>query len=180
MKPQEYRTEHLWEPMRWQWKPQKKNTVSIASANSHPAQLFKIIRSLTTLEPDHTNTTLALNCEDFVNYFATKIQALRQDFPQTSETMNKLETPCSSPGMIFDSFKKLNHAEVTKVLAAVRPTTSPLDPCPSWLIKSDDASNEAKIKKKPLQDIINLSLESGISPQNLKEAVVRSYWRKLL
>ena len=76
-----------------------------------------------------------------------------------------------------DSFRKLNHTEVTKVLTSVRSTTCPFDPCPSWLINSDDVSGDAKIIK-PLQDIINLSLASGTFPQNLKEAVVQPLLKK--
>ena len=70
---------------------------SIMSASSHPAQLFKIIRSLTTLESDHSNTTSALNCEDFGNYFENKILTLRQDLPPTTETLKELEAPYSTP-----------------------------------------------------------------------------------
>ena len=109
---------------------------SIASASSHPTQLFKIIHSLTTLESDHSNTTSALNCEDFANYFENKILTLCQDLPPTAETLKELEASYSPAEITLDSqlstldnFKRLNLPKVTKVLASVRPTTCPLDPC---------------------------------------------------
>ena len=115
---------------------------SIVSASSHPAQLFKIIQSLTTLESDHSNTTSALNCEDFANYFENKILTLRQDLPPTTETLKELEASYSTPKSTLDNFERLNLPEITKVLASVRPTTCPLDPCPSWLIKSEEVSTQ--------------------------------------
>ena len=61
------------------------------------------------------------------------------------------------------------------MLTSVRPTTYPLDPCLSWLVRM---GNE-KIGK-PLRDIINLSLVSGTFPEGLKEAVVQPLLKKPL
>lgn len=66
----------------------------------------------------------------------------------------------------MDHFDSLSQDKVDRILAAVKPTTCPLDPCPSWLIKASDERLWV-----PLQEIINKSLELGTFPKGLKEAV---------
>lgn len=69
------------------------HTSSIASASSFPAQLFRKIKSLTSLPQGVQNyKELAIDCEVFVSYFADKDLMLHQDLPDTVETV-QLEVP---------------------------------------------------------------------------------------
>lgn len=54
-----------------------------------------------------------------------------------------------------------------KILAALKPTTCPLDTYPLWLVKA--CSDEVWV---PLREIINLSLLMGTFLEGLKEAIV--------
>ncbi|XP_077179731.1 uncharacterized protein LOC143830542 [Paroedura picta] len=149
-------------------------SATIASADSRPAQLFKVVRSLTALiEGQQNSSQLDISCEAFASHFADKISTLRHDLPPTLDTKSELEAPWPSLEKTMSNFRRLTLTEVDRILATTRPTTCPLDPCPSWLLKT------ASIKiMGPLQEIINLSLTTGEFPEGLKEAVVRPLLKK--
>uniref|UniRef100_A0A803SQV2 Reverse transcriptase domain-containing protein n=1 Tax=Anolis carolinensis TaxID=28377 RepID=A0A803SQV2_ANOCA len=145
----------------------------IVSASSHPAQLFKIIRSLTKVPSVPNNNDLAPSAEVFQSYFADKISLLRRELPATMDTVTELETPWPLSGPILDRFTPLDAEAVDRIMTAARPTTCSLDPCPSWLVKSClDGLRE------PLLNIINSSLEQGVFPEGLKEASVSPLLKK--
>uniref|UniRef100_A0A670I2H7 Reverse transcriptase domain-containing protein n=1 Tax=Podarcis muralis TaxID=64176 RepID=A0A670I2H7_PODMU len=149
-------------------------SASIASASSRPAQLFSIIRSLTSLEGQpNLNNNLTHSCEAFASFFAEKVLSLRHDLPANLDTIKELEAPRLSSGPVLDHFDRISPADVDRFLQAGKPTTCPLDPCPSWLIRA--CPDEVRA---PLGDIINLSLGTGIFPGELKEAVVRPLLKK--
>ena len=142
-------------------------SASIASASSRPAQLFRIIRSLTTLEGQpNLNTNSTHSCEAFASFFAEKVLLLRRDLPANLDTIMELEAPRLSSGPVLDHFDRILPADVDRFLQAGRPTTCPLDPCPSWLIRA--CPDEVRA---PLGDIINLSLGTGTFPRELKWCV---------
>lgn len=68
----------------------------------------------------------------------------------------------------FGHFNRLLPAVVDRILLAVKLTTCPLDPCPSWLIKSccEEVGG-------PLIEII-LSFSHSCFPRSLKEAIVKT------
>ena len=142
-------------------------STSIASASSCPAQLFRIIRSLTTLEKQpNLNTNSTHSCEAFASFFAEKVLLLRRDLPANLDTVTELVAPRLSLGPALDHFDRILPADVDRLLRAGRPTTCPLDPCPSWLIRA--CPDEVRA---PLGDIINLSLGTGTFPRELKWCV---------
>uniref|UniRef100_A0A803SWK3 Reverse transcriptase domain-containing protein n=1 Tax=Anolis carolinensis TaxID=28377 RepID=A0A803SWK3_ANOCA len=150
------------------------NSSLIASARSRPAQVFKIVRALTSPAPLVQNpATTALTAEAFQKFFTDKITVLRQELPPTVDTLSELETLWPLSGPILDRFTSLDKEDVTRILAVAKPTTCPLDPCPSWLVKS---CLEGLLD--PLSNIINGSLEQGVFPDNLKEARVRPLLKK--
>uniref|UniRef100_A0A803U0W5 Reverse transcriptase domain-containing protein n=1 Tax=Anolis carolinensis TaxID=28377 RepID=A0A803U0W5_ANOCA len=150
------------------------NSSLIASARSCPAQVFKIIRALTSPAPLVQNpATMALTAEALQKFFTYKITVLRQELPPTVDTLNELETLWPLSGPIFDRFTPLDKEDVARILAVAKPTTCSLDPCPSWLVKS---CLEGLLD--PLSNIINGSLEQGVFPDNLKEARVRPLLKK--
>lgn len=57
---------------------------TIASASSHPAQLFRAIWFLNVLpQENQKDKELDISCEAFVHYFAEKILLLCHDLPVT-------------------------------------------------------------------------------------------------
>lgn len=75
----------------------------------------------------------------------------------------------------LNQFSWLSQEEVGKILVAVKPCTCLLDPCPDWLVKI--CHDGVWIF---LENVIILSLSSGIFPVGLKEAVVHLLLKKLL
>ncbi|XP_077782882.1 uncharacterized protein LOC144327417 [Podarcis muralis] len=141
---------------------------SIASATSRLAQLFRIIRSITSLggQPNlSTNSTHS--CEAFASFFAEKVLLLRHDLPANLDTVTELEAPRLTSGPVLDHFDQILPTDVDRFLQVGRPTTCLLDPCPSWLIRECP-----DVAWTPLVEIINLSLDTGTFPGELKEAVV--------
>uniref|UniRef100_A0A803TWG8 Reverse transcriptase domain-containing protein n=1 Tax=Anolis carolinensis TaxID=28377 RepID=A0A803TWG8_ANOCA len=150
------------------------NSFLIASARSRPAQVFKIVRALTSPAPLVQNpATTALTAEAFQKFFTDKITVLRQELPPTVDTLSELETLSPLSGPIFDRFTPLDREDVARILVVAKPTTCSLDPCPSWLVK-----NCLEGILDPLSNIINGSLEQGVFPDNLKEARVRPLLKK--
>uniref|UniRef100_A0A803SMB9 Reverse transcriptase domain-containing protein n=1 Tax=Anolis carolinensis TaxID=28377 RepID=A0A803SMB9_ANOCA len=145
----------------------------IESASSRPAKLFKIIRSLTTVPTNPKSDDQTPSAEAFQSYFADKISLLRRDLPATTDTMRELETPWPLAGPTLDQFIPLDAEGLDRLIAAARPTTCSLDPCPSWLVKSC-----LEGLRDPLLKIINSSLEQGVFPEGLKEAVVSTLLKK--
>uniref|UniRef100_A0A670I3D4 Reverse transcriptase domain-containing protein n=1 Tax=Podarcis muralis TaxID=64176 RepID=A0A670I3D4_PODMU len=137
-------------------------------------QLFSIIRSLLSLERQpNLNTNLTHSCEAFASFFAEKLFLLRHDLPANLDTIKELEAPRLSLGPVLDHFDRISPADVDRLLRAGKPTTCPLDPCQSWLIRA--CPDEVRA---PLGDIINLSLGTWTFPGELKEAVVHLFLKK--
>uniref|UniRef100_A0A803SYC6 Reverse transcriptase domain-containing protein n=1 Tax=Anolis carolinensis TaxID=28377 RepID=A0A803SYC6_ANOCA len=81
--------------------------------------------------------------------------------------------PWPLAGPTLDRFIPLDTEALDRLIAAARPTTCSLDPCPSWLVKSC-----LEGLRDPLLKIINSSLEQGVFPEGLKEAVVSPLLKK--
>ena len=93
----------------------KKNfyAIAIASASSRPAQLFKTIRSLTSLSSGTSQINkLEISCEAFASFFAEKILRLRQDFSAEFNADSEVEAPRLSCGPVFDHFNLFSLADV--------------------------------------------------------------------
>ena len=68
--------------------------IAIASASSRPAQLFKTIRSLTSLSSGPSqNNKMEISCEAFASFFVEKILRLCQDFSAEVEAVSEVEAP---------------------------------------------------------------------------------------
>lgn len=81
---------------------------SIASANMHPAQLFRTIWNLIYLPQGKQNDKeLAIGCEAFVKYFADTILSRHQDLPATVTRTTDTKPGCLCPpsGLKWDHFR---------------------------------------------------------------------------
>ena len=73
----------------------------------------------------------------------------------------------------MDEFQLLRSEDVDRVLGSVHSTTTPLDPCPSWLI-----GRSARGVRTWVLEAMNASLREGVVPITLKEAVIRPLLKK--
>lgn len=144
---------------------------SIASSSSHLAQLFRVIRALSSLNrKDQKLSDLAISCGAFASFLKDEVLFLCHDLPASIETVRELEVPWPPLGSFFDSFSQLAQAAVDWVLGAVWPTTCLLDQCLSWLLKASGTGIQG-----PLKDAVNLSLTSGVYLEGLKEAILKEF-----
>ncbi|KAF7251291.1 Dystrophin, partial [Varanus komodoensis] len=107
-------------------------------------------------------------CDDFAKHFREKITQIRHELDSTIEPDSAGEIPStpSSP-QLMDEFQLLWPDDVDKVLGQVRPTTSLLYPCPSWLLKKAKDGIVTWIL-----EVVSASLRDSWVPAPLKEAVV--------
>ena len=117
------------------------------------------------LPTDDDDTHLA---NVFSNYFANKIDNIRQNF---SLPINlEQDTP---PDIRFDHFRPLSVEELRKVINCYTNKSCELDSIPTWLVKLclDDLL-------PLLTAVINTSLESGVFPAKFKETLIRPLLKK--
>lgn len=107
---------------------------SIASFSPRPAQLFKIIRYLTSLlQWDQKVSKLTISCKAFASYFGLKSCHSARHYWNNMWTEGPLAIFKSSNGPL----KQLCQDEVNRILAAGKATTCHLGLCPSrwWNLK---------------------------------------------
>ncbi|XP_070593886.1 uncharacterized protein [Erythrolamprus reginae] len=111
----------------------------IASAESCPAALFRVTRSL--LNQGGVGEPLQSSAEDFNTFFADKIAQIRADLNSnwiTESTDNESVevTGAHTCPPVWEEFDLVTPDEVDKAIGAVSSTTCLLDPCPSWLVSA--------------------------------------------
>ena len=78
-----------------------------------------------------------------------------------------------SDNITLDSFRDATEKEIETAITSSSASTSYLDPLPTILIKACK-----DILVKPLTEIVNISLRSGVVSSNLKEAVIKPLIKK--
>ncbi|XP_061463050.1 uncharacterized protein LOC133375459 [Rhineura floridana] len=149
-------------------------TATIKSSLSRPAELFRVVRGLLHPGPQDMADTLVARCNEFAEHFQHKILCIRRDLDSHFMTVSPNEVSgAQSSHVLLDEFQSVQFEDVDKVLGQVRATTSVLDPCPSWLIKTSKEGTAGWAK-----EVINASLQEGVVPGCLKEAAVRPLLKK--
>lgn len=144
------------------------NIINNSPGNSK--QLFSTINHL--LNPKnqtHTEPTAEL-CNRFLVFFKDKIDSIRSQlsgYPAPSQSF-----ACAQPSL-FSIFTTVTQIEVEGLIKKMKPSTSPLDPFPTALIKSNLSAISPLIAQ-----IINHSLNSGHVPPPLKTAVIKPLLKK--
>lgn len=97
-------------------------SVSIASASSCLTQLFRVIRSLTSLTERNQNTfrNSAISTEAFVCFLGDKVLSLHCNLPANVDTISELVAPWLSLDLLLDSFNLLSFADIGRILSALR------------------------------------------------------------
>ncbi|XP_058020365.1 uncharacterized protein LOC131188809 [Ahaetulla prasina] len=142
----------------------------IASADNHPAALFRVARSL--LHQGGRDDPLQGRAEEFSGYLYDKIAQLRDSLDQDCDDLDEM-TEARLADVVWDEFDSVALEDVDRLLGGLHATTCLLDPCPSWLVLATQ-----DVTRGWLRGIINASLMEGIFPAALKEAVVRPLLKK--
>ncbi len=131
--------------------------------------LFRTFTSL--LCPPSPPSTTSITADDFATFFTNKTKTISSQFsPPLTQDPQPTRSTAQTP--IF-SFCPLTEAEVSKLLLSSHPTTCPLDPIPSHLLKAISPT-----LLPALTHIINTSLLTGIFPTAFKQARVTPLLKK--
>ena len=137
-------------------------------------QLFKIVKDLskeskqTTLPKYDSDAQLA---DDFGDYFIEKVDKIREKFPTTTD-FDKYDKHDESFAS-FANFEPVSAENVKKLVMQSPSKSCLLDPIPTNLLKQ--CLNELQ---PTITRIVNLSLEEGKMPDDLKHAVVTPLLKK--
>ena len=74
-------------------------------------------------------------CDEFAIHFEGKIAQIHSELDSiiTAKSEDVSHVPCSGQ-VLMDEFQLFRPEDVDRVLGSVHPTTTPLNPCSSWLI----------------------------------------------
>ena len=136
-------------------------------------KLYTLVNKIThkvrsTPLPDHESTKDLAN--DFNNFFAEKIEKIRQNF-KTTNNFDQYDTEFD--GNKLDSFRPLSEADVIKMVHNSSNKSCELDPIPTSLLKKCLPELAPTLTR-----IINTSLINGKMPKLFKHAVIKPLLKK--
>ena len=141
-------------------------------------QLFRKTKHILTRQPDTVLPDIndrSIMASSFSEYFINKIVKINTDLASErgNAAVSEIKELLCSNDVILNSFRDATEKEVETAINSSSASTSDIDPIPSVLVKKCK-----DIPVKPLTDIINKSLRSGVAPRSLKEAVIKPLIKK--
>ena len=148
---------------------------SISKAAGDQKKLYSIIASLTTIRkgtpfPPHNSIQELAN--DFGNFFVQKIEKIRSEID--AQNIPSADIPYSFTGDYLSSFEPLSEEQVKKFIMDSKTTTCDSDPIPTHLVKEN-----LDILLPIITKMVNLSLQSGVFPEEWKLALIIPLIKKL-
>ena len=110
-------------------------------------------------------------CDSFSSLFKDKISLIRSAFPD--HTLSTVNVASPRANSLLVSFEPATADEVKKIIMSSPNKSCELDPLPTVLLKSC-----LNTLLKPITDIINASLYSGLFPDDFKHAHVNPLLKK--
>ncbi len=141
----------------------------ISGASGNQKKLFSIIQELASVKkdtplPDHDS--IQQLADSFGEFFIDKIQTIREQIDTQPCAFQAPPVP-HAPKDIFSSFSPLSQAEVKRLIFKSKSTSCALDPIPTHLLKEC-----VDVILPLLTKMVNLSLQTGIFPDEWKLALV--------
>lgn len=130
----------------------------------------KLHQSSETRFPQHDSVTSLV--QDFITFFANKIRKIRDDLYRSIPD-NCLEFKDIAAGCQFTTFANVSLADLNAIVGSMYLKSCDLDPLPGCIMKECFGNVSSVILR-----IVNLSLESGILPVDLKVASVNPLLKK--
>ena len=146
----------------------------VANNSATPKQLWKCINQILHRRPAPslpTHASIKSLCNSFSSHFKDKISLIHSAFTDhTSDTINADSPQLNSK---LTSFEPATTTEVKKIIMSSPNKSCDLDPLPTILLKAC-----LDVLIKPITDIINASLCSGLFPEDFKCAHVNPILKK--
>jgi hypothetical protein len=151
------------------------NSTLISSAAANPRKLWTTVnnflhRKSSPVLPSHE--CLKSLSQSFATFFSDKILKLHTNLLSKASHISPHSDPPSHP-VILSNFQPVTHDEVSKLLSQSPATDCDLDPIPTSLLKQC-----ASVLLPTITNIINLSLSSGIFPDQFKSCSVHPLLKK--
>ena len=143
----------------------------IKKAKGDTRSLYSVLNNMTEnkkenpMPPDVDEETL---CEEFADYFLSKIENIRQLFRDVEPN-----DPPQTEVPLLRRFSCLTVSEVRDVVMSMKTKTCELDPMPTHLIKE-----KLSLFLPAITKIVNLSLDRGEFDQTWKNALVKPLLKK--
>ena len=142
----------------------------IHEAGNDQRKLFKSAKALFKQKADlsfldHRDPTALAN--DIRQFFVQKIECIRSELIDSPSSQSNTETSTSSITP-FDKFKEMNEEDVKHLITKSGEKSCALDPMPTSLVIEC-----LNVLCPIITRLINLSLDSGLFPDNWKHAEVR-------
>ena len=139
-------------------------------------KLFKVAKTLFNQKtelifPHYQDFSVLAN--DIGTFFMQKIERIRSELDATVNPTQSVETAPAASIPCFDSFESLSEENVRLLISKSSKKSSTLDPMPTPLVVGC-----LDVLLPVLTRMINLSLESGVFPENWKQADVLSRLKK--
>ncbi len=143
-----------------------------------PKSLFKVINSALNKKEDNPYPVASSDRElanDFNDFFDGKISKIRNNLDIANIQANtKKPNETRQFTTFLNEFRALSEEEVRRLMMNSKNKHCELDPVPTWLLKECIDSVLPLVTK-----IINLSLELGDMPRDLKLAIIKPLLKKL-
>ena len=117
--------------------------------------------------------------------FVAKVQKIRSEVNKLGDNcsdkdsyfcnINDEQSEESSCMYVFDQFKQVSEEDLLKVVSKCPNKSCGLDVFPTWLLKQ-----HVSVLSPALVRIVNMSLSSGIFPEDLRHAIVTPVLKKNL
>ena len=137
--------------------------------------IAKLTKSRDSIDP---RIPITLSSGEFMTFFDGKINTIRDSIDNlllsapTDDTVD-IADEAVQPNAYLDSFPQIELTELTLLITSANPTTCPLDPVPTKLLREVLTPVGTS-----LLNIINSSLLSGYVPQSFKVAVIKPLLKK--
>ena len=147
------------------------NSKRIEDCSGDSKRLFRVASDLMNRKqksPLPTHASAAVLAFRFNKFFSSKIEAIRASLPDTIPPLMTLQTTA-----VLDTLTPASVDEVRKIISRSPAKSCELDPIPTDLLKKCKSTIVPAITR-----IINISLDTGVVPEDLKKAIVRPTLKK--
>ena len=132
--------------------------------------LHSLLNKSPTMLPVHTSVSdLA---DRFASFFKTKVNTVRESLLVSNEDLASCDEPCNSHDD-FAEFHLVSNEDIRRLIMASPNKSCQLDALPVWLIKEN-----ISILLPFIVSIVNSSLNAGLFPPTLKEAILMPLIKK--